>query len=125
MYGYTDSDFQISATTESKTNLLTEGISWRTAAYAGRYTYFKFYQGDAEAGVTFDVNAISGDAEVYISFSNPKPTSEPGKHDYAAGRAGSRYIAGVPSGRVGNVYAGVYAVTNLTFSITASSNASM
>jgi hypothetical protein len=124
VYGYGNSDFQIMATTEYKNIALREGIPFRSTLTPGRYTYFKYYQGDSESGLVITLTAISGDAYVYVSTTNTHPTSEPGKYDFMASKFGNQYIAGYPSGHTGNIYVGVYATTNLTYSIVATSNQS-
>jgi len=127
VYGFTQGDFQITANTEYKSILLTEGNAWRGVLEPQKYGYFKFFHGDYEAGVSLAMTLHNGDAQMFISTTNTRPTGEAGKFEYTASKIGNNlfwYVPGNTFSSEKTIYVGVYATVNLTYSIIAQTNQS-
>jgi hypothetical protein len=126
VYGYSRTVFQLMATTEYKNTLLYDGISTKGGVATNAYSYYKYYHGDAESGLTITANAGgNGDIRLYLSRTNSHPTSEAGKHEYTSARVGSdNFIYFPPGTTTGNFYIGVYGIVGCNFTITAATNQS-
>jgi hypothetical protein len=120
-YGVTNCSYTLMATTSHGAILLTTDVPQRSWADAGRYEYFYFQLLSSFESLTLTVTPITGDPDLYLSRNlTERPTNLQGNYQWASARWGADSITlrGDDLGVGETYFAGVYAFTNSTFTIT-------
>ena len=82
VYAFADSEFSIVATTLAGLVRLQAGVPFRDNVGAGEWEYFMFTNPDPSVDITFTLTSFSGDPDMYISATNPRPDNHLGNYTW-------------------------------------------
>jgi len=123
IYGYTDTQYTITVTTESSSHMLTPGVPVSATLRAGEYDYFEVLVDSLAQDLTVTVTSFIGDPDLYMSHVEQRPTLAnfvASQGDRQARSTSSDSIT-IPKSElvIGTYYIGVQGWTNSSFSIVA------
>eukprot|EP00457_Paulinella_chromatophora_P000073 gb/GEZN01000073.1/.p1 GENE.gb/GEZN01000073.1/~~gb/GEZN01000073.1/.p1 ORF type:complete len:2576 (+),score=267.19 gb/GEZN01000073.1/:57-7784(+) len=122
VYGASEADYTlvayVSGTDTGRCHTLQDGISFSAWVDEGKYVYFGFDVVSTPANVQFQLSALSGDPDMYISssVSNCSQVST-ANYEYESLRNGGDSVF-IPNSNASTWWIAVYGFTNSTFTVT-------